>query len=92
MTSPTPTKANLTHLYRYYIACLNAQDWNSLGNFVADKVTHNGKAFGKLRIVPPGTQIDEVTFSPEEIVVLALTQRGSAALSEHRRYRGLISS
>ncbi|MEO6608294.1 MAG: ester cyclase [Aestuariivirga sp.] len=46
MTSATPTKANLTHLYRSYIACLNAQDWNSLGNFVADKVIHNGKAFG----------------------------------------------
>ena len=46
MTSPAQTKANLTHLYRAYIDCLNAQDWERLGNFVADKVTHNGKAFG----------------------------------------------
>ena len=46
MTSPHPTKASLVEIYRSYIACLNSQDWNTLGTFVAERVTHNGKAFG----------------------------------------------
>lgn len=40
------TQADLTTLYRTYIDCLNRQDWNSLGTFVADDVRHNDRPFG----------------------------------------------
>lgn len=38
--------ADLATLYRGYIACLNAQDWSSLGRFVAEDAHHNGKRLG----------------------------------------------
>lgn len=38
--------ADLAKLYRDYIACLNAQDWSSLGRFVAEDAHHNGRPFG----------------------------------------------
>lgn len=37
---------DLSDTYRAYIACLNRQDWASLGKFVADDVRHNGRPFG----------------------------------------------
>lgn len=37
---------DLARIYRDYIACLNARDWATLGRFVADDVTHNGRPFG----------------------------------------------
>jgi predicted ester cyclase len=40
------TKADLSDLYRDYIACLNRQDWPALGRFVDDDVQHNGRTFG----------------------------------------------
>ena len=40
------TRTELSELYRAYIACLNAQDWPSLGRFVAEDARHNGRAFG----------------------------------------------
>jgi len=40
------TKAELADLYRAYIACLNAQDWPSLGRFVAEDARHNGRPLG----------------------------------------------
>jgi predicted ester cyclase len=40
------TNADLAGLYRAYIACLNAQDWPSLGGFVAEAARHNGRALG----------------------------------------------
>ena len=46
MTSHTQTKTALAEIYRSYIACLNRQDWNSLGHFVSDKAIHNGKVLG----------------------------------------------
>ncbi len=36
----------LADTYRAYIACLNAQDWGSLGRFVAEDAVHNGTALG----------------------------------------------
>ena len=36
----------LADIYRSYIACLNAQDWPRLGNFVHYDAQHNGKRFG----------------------------------------------
>ena len=42
----TMTEAELAATYRDYIACLNAQDWPRLGQFVAHDAVHNGRAFG----------------------------------------------
>ena len=38
--------ATLSEVYRAYIACLNVRDWQHLGNFVHDEVSHNGNKFG----------------------------------------------
>jgi predicted ester cyclase len=40
------TKADLSDIYRNYIACLNQQDWPNLGRFVHDDVQYNGKRLG----------------------------------------------
>ena len=40
------TKTELADFYQAYIACLNAQDWQRLGQFVAEDASHNGKPFG----------------------------------------------
>ena len=37
---------DLSALYRGYIDCVNAQDWASLGRFVGEDVTHNGRPLG----------------------------------------------
>lgn len=37
---------DLADVYRGYIACLNKQDWASLGRFVHDDVHYNGKRVG----------------------------------------------
>ena len=42
----TMTETELADFYRDYIACLNAQDWPGLWQFVAHDVVHNGRAFG----------------------------------------------
>ncbi|MCF2523750.1 ester cyclase [Bradyrhizobium sp. G127] len=40
------TTAHLSDIYRNYIACLNAQDWPKLGQFVDEDVRYNGKRVG----------------------------------------------
>jgi predicted ester cyclase len=40
------TDTELADFYRDYIACLNAQDWPGLAQFVAHDVVHNARAFG----------------------------------------------
>jgi predicted ester cyclase len=40
------TKAELSDVYRAYIACLSKQDWSRLGQFVDDEVRYNGKRIG----------------------------------------------
>lgn len=40
------TKADLADIYRAYIACLNRQDWPTLGQFVDDDVRYNGRRIG----------------------------------------------
>ena len=37
---------NATIFYDRYIACLNARDWERLGEFVTDDAVHNGRPFG----------------------------------------------
>lgn len=39
-------RTELAVVYRGYIACLNAQDWARLGQFVDDEVQHNGRRLG----------------------------------------------
>ena len=39
-------QAELSDIYRSYIACLNRQDWPNLGQFVQDDVMHNGRRLG----------------------------------------------
>jgi predicted ester cyclase len=36
----------LAEIYRAYIACLNAQDWTALGQFVHEAVSHNDRPLG----------------------------------------------
>ena len=38
--------AQLGRFYRGYLACLNAQDWAQLGQYVHDDASHNGQRFG----------------------------------------------
>ncbi|MBB3411076.1 putative ester cyclase [Rhizobium sp. BK316] len=40
------TQDLLTDRYRGYIACLNGQDWDNLGNFVHEHVRYNGEHVG----------------------------------------------
>jgi predicted ester cyclase len=40
------TKADLADIYRNYIACLNRQNWLTLGMFVHNEVTHNARPLG----------------------------------------------
>jgi predicted ester cyclase len=40
------TKAELSDIYRAYIACLNRQDWPKLQQFVDENVSHNGRQLG----------------------------------------------
>lgn len=40
------TPAELAHIYRDYIACLNLQDWPELRQFVHDDVAHNARSLG----------------------------------------------
>lgn len=40
------TPDELSAIYRAYIDCLNAQDWDHLGSFVDEAARHNGRAFG----------------------------------------------
>jgi len=37
---------NLSEIYQSYIACLNRQDWPTLGDFVHDDVHYNGGYIG----------------------------------------------
>nr|WP_300311591.1 ester cyclase [Halomonas sp.] len=36
----------LSARYRGYIECLNQQDWDNLGRYVSENVSHNGKTLG----------------------------------------------
>jgi predicted ester cyclase len=40
------TKTDLSAIYRDYIACLNRQDWPTLGQFVHKEVCYNGQQIG----------------------------------------------
>jgi predicted ester cyclase len=44
--NPVMMTADLSDIYRNYIACLNQQDWPNLGRFVDDDVHYNGERIG----------------------------------------------
>ncbi|WP_173634626.1 ester cyclase [Paramixta manurensis] len=39
-------EANIEAIYHDYIDCLNRRDWDRLGQFVHEKVQHNGRPLG----------------------------------------------
>lgn len=39
-------RSSLSEIYRGYIACLNAQNWPTLGRFVSDDAIHNSRKIG----------------------------------------------
>jgi predicted ester cyclase len=39
---------SLSTIFRNYLDCLNKRDWTSLGKFVDDNVSHNGRLIGLL--------------------------------------------
>lgn len=53
--------------YRAYIACLNDQDWPSLGQFVATNVRYNGETIGldgyRAMLIGNYADIPDLTFS-----------------------------
>jgi predicted ester cyclase len=47
MGAITMTKTDLADVYRGYIACLNAQDWPKLEQFVHEDVSYNDQQIGR---------------------------------------------
>lgn len=63
---------DLTHIYRGYLDCLNAQDWANLGRFVHPAVTHNGRPFGlagyRAMLEHDFAQIPDLAFAADLLV------------------------
>src|SRR5689334_4409713 len=66
------TRAELADIYRAYIACLNAQDWEKLGQFVHDGASHNGRQLGlfgyRQMLERDFTEIPDLHFNIELLV------------------------
>lgn len=66
------TKSELSNIYQDYIACLNRQDWPSLGRFVHEDVKHNGKQLGvkgyRRMLERDFSEIPDLAFSVELLV------------------------
>lgn len=64
--------AELRAKYRGYLDCLNRQDWEALGQFVDDRVRHNGRALGlsgyRDMLVQDFIDIPDLHFDAEIIV------------------------
>jgi predicted ester cyclase len=67
------TKYELTTVYQDYIACLNRQDWQSLGRFVHEEVKHNDKQIGvpgyRRMLEKDFSEIPDLGFNVELLVV-----------------------
>ncbi|HEY4091645.1 MAG TPA: ester cyclase [Luteibacter sp.] len=74
------TLDDLAPIYRDYIACLNARDWENLGRFVHADVRHNGIALGldgyQCMLENDVEQIPDLFF---EVRILAVTEPHVAA-------------
>ncbi|WP_165857586.1 ester cyclase [Marinobacter sp. JSM 1782161] len=66
------TQSELSNIYRDYIACLNGQDWPSLGRFVDDDVKHNGERLGvsgyRRMLERDFSEIPDLSFNVELLV------------------------
>lgn len=66
------TKSELSNIYRGYIACLNRQDWPSLGRFVHEDVKHNGEKLGlsgyRRMLERDFSEIPDLSFNVELLV------------------------
>lgn len=66
------TPQALTAFYQGYLACLNAQDWPHLGDFVAEDASHNGRPFGltgyRDMLVGDFRAIPDLRFVPVQIL------------------------
>jgi predicted ester cyclase len=65
-------KGKLASIYRGYLACLNDQDWDRLGEFVHEKAVHNGKALGlpgyRAMLVRDFEEIPDLHFNAEMLL------------------------
>lgn len=63
---------NLSEHYRAYLDCLNRQDWDDLGRYVADDVQHNVRPLGlagyREMLVKDHADIPDLRFNAEMIV------------------------
>lgn len=63
---------NLAEQYRAYLDCLNRQDWDDLGRYVAHDVSHNGRPLGlagyREMLVKDHADIPDLRFDAEMIV------------------------
>lgn len=64
--------SELTDIYRSYIACLNRQDWDALGNVVDEDARHNGRRIGlsgyRAMLENDFRQIPDLVFNIEILV------------------------
>jgi len=67
-----PTR-DLAGIYRDYIACLNRRDWATLGDWVHDEASHNGRAVGlagyRAMLVRDVAEIPDLQFDIQLLVV-----------------------
>lgn len=66
-------KAELERAYRAYIDCLNARDWNRLGEHVGENALHNDRPLGlagyRAMLERDVSEIPDLRFSIERLVV-----------------------
>lgn len=66
------TQTDLADIYRRYIACLNAQDWPRLGQFVHEDAQHNGRPIGlhgyRAMLEQDFTEIPDLRFEVELLI------------------------
>lgn len=67
------TREDLEHLYLGYLDCLNRQDWQSLGSFVAEAAVHNGRHIGlggyQAMLEGDFRAIPDLRFTPELMTI-----------------------
>ncbi len=63
------TESDLITVYREYLACLNGRQWDSLGQFVADRLHYNGKPLSlsdyRAMLIADTRAIPDLEFRPQ---------------------------
>lgn len=66
-------RSKLETVYRAYIDCLNARDWDRLGEFVADDARHNGRPLGlsgyRTMLIQDVETIPDLAFGVDFLVI-----------------------